>query len=77
MLRTRVCIAISGLFTLPPTQAAISTWSVDKVLFVNDYLFQDAQRVPDLIKALRDVVAPLDLRMICQTNAEDLFKIKA
>ena len=77
MLRTQVWIAISGLFTLPPTQAAISTWGVDKVLFANDYPFQDAQRVPDFIKALGDIVAPSDLRKICQTNAENLFKFKA
>ena len=77
MLRSQVWVAISGLFTLPPTLALISTWGVDKVLFANDYPFQDAQRVPDYIKALGDVVAPSDLRKICQTNAEDLFKIKA
>ena len=77
MLRSQVWIAISGLFTLPPTQAAISTWGVDKVLFANDYPFQDAQRVPDFIKALGDIVAPSDLRKICQTNAEQLFKFKA
>ena len=77
MLRTQVWIAISGLFTLPPTQAAISTWGVEKVLFANDYPFQDAQRVPDFIKALGDIVAPSDLRKICQTNAEELFKFKA
>lgn len=77
MLRSQVWIAISGLFTLPPTQAAISTWGVEKILFANDYPFQDAQRVPDFIKALGDIVAPSDLRKICQTNAEELFKIKA
>jgi predicted TIM-barrel fold metal-dependent hydrolase len=77
MLRSQVWIAISGLFTLPPTQAAIATWGVEKVLFVNDYPFQDAQRVPDFIRALGDLVAPADLRKICQMNAEDLFKIKA
>ena len=77
MLRSQVWIAISGLFSLPPTQAAISTWGMDKVLFANDYPFQDTQRVPDFIKALGDIVAPSDLRKICQTNAEQLFKIKA
>ena len=77
MLRSQVWIAISGLFTLPPTLTAISTWGVDRILFANDYPFQDAQRVPDYIKALGDVVAPSDLRKICQTNAEELFKIKA
>ena len=77
MLRGQVWIAISGLFTLAPTQAAIATWGADKVLFANDYPFQDAQRVPDFIRALGDVIAPSDLRKICQTNAEELFKIKA
>lgn len=77
MLRSQVWIAISGFFTLAPTQAAIATWGVDKVLFANDYPFQDAQRVPEFIKALGDVISPADLRKICQTNAEELFKIKA
>lgn len=77
MLRSQVWVAISGLFTLPPTQAAISTWGVDKVLFACDYPFQDTQRTPQFIKALGDIVAPSDLRKICQTNAEHLFKFKA
>lgn len=77
MLRTQVWIAISGLFTLPPTQAAISTWGVDKVLFAADYPFQDTQRMPEFLKALGDVVAPSDMLKICQTNAEELFKFKA
>ena len=77
MLRTQVWIAISGLFSIPPTQAAISTWGVDKVLFANDYPFIESQRIPEFLTALGDVVAPSDLRKICQTNAEQLFKIKA
>lgn len=77
MLRSQVWIAISGLFTLPPTLAAISTWGVDKVLFACDYPFQDTQRAPQFIKALGDIVAPSDWRKICQTNAELLFKFKA
>ncbi|MCJ1432919.1 hypothetical protein MMC27_002277 [Xylographa pallens] len=77
MLRSQVWIAISGLFSLPPTQAAIATWGVDRVLFAADYPFQDTQRVPDYLKALGDVVAPSDLRKICQTNAEGLLKFKA
>ncbi|ETN40995.1 uncharacterized protein HMPREF1541_02927 [Cyphellophora europaea CBS 101466] len=77
MLRNQVWIAISGLFSLPPTQIAIQTWGVDRVLFANDYPFIDAQRVPAFITALGDILAPSDMRKICQTNAEDLFKIKA
>ena len=77
MLRTQVWIAISGFFTLPPTQAAISTWGVDKVLFACDYPFQDTQRMPAFLTALGDLVAPSDMLKICQTNAEQLFKFKA
>ena len=73
MLRSQVWIAISGVFSIPPTQAAIATWGVDKVLFANDYPFIDSQRVPDYIKAIGDVVSPADLRKICQGNAEKLF----
>ena len=77
MLRSQVWIAISGLFSLPPTQAAIATWGVDRVLFAADYPFQDTQRVPEFLRALGDVVAPADLRKICQTNAEEILKFKA
>ena len=77
MLRSQVWIAISGLFSLPPTQAAIATWGIDRVLFAADYPFQDTQRAPEYLKALGDVVAPADLRKICQTNAEALLKFKA
>ena len=77
MLRSQVWISISGLFSLPPTQAAISTWGVDRVLFANDYPFISSQGVQNFICALGDVVAPSDLRKICQTNAEELLKFKA
>jgi predicted TIM-barrel fold metal-dependent hydrolase len=77
MLRSQVWIAISGLFSIPPTLVAIQTWGVDKVLFANDYPFIDAQRVPEFIRALGDVIGPSDLKKICQTNAEELFKIEA
>jgi len=76
-LRSQVWLAISGLFSLPPTQIAIQTWGVDRILFANDYPYIDAQRVPDFVRALGDVIGPSDLRKICQTNSEALFKIKA
>ncbi|MCJ1241416.1 hypothetical protein MMC14_009421 [Varicellaria rhodocarpa] len=76
MLRAHVWIAISGLFSVAPTQASIATWGVERVLFAVDYPFIDAQRVPDYLKALGDVVAPEDLRKICQGNAERLYKFK-
>lgn len=76
-LRSQVWLAISGLFSLPPTQIAIQTWGVDRILFANDYPFIESQRVPDFLRALGDVVAPSDLRKICQTNAEQLFKFLA
>lgn len=76
-LRSQVWLAISGMFSLPPTQIAIQTWGVDRILFANDYPYIDAQRVPDFIRALGDVIGPSDLRKICQTNTEALFKVKA
>jgi predicted TIM-barrel fold metal-dependent hydrolase len=75
MLRSQVWVAISGLFTLPPTLCTIATWGVDKVLFANDYPFIDTQRVPEFVRALGDVLSPADLRKVCQKNAEQLFKI--
>jgi predicted TIM-barrel fold metal-dependent hydrolase len=76
-LRSQVWLAISGLFSLPPTQIAIQTWGVDRILFANDYPFIDATRVPDYLRALGDVVGPSDMRKICQTNAEELFRFRA
>lgn len=74
-LRAQVWLAISGLFSLPATQIAIQTWGVDRILFANDYPFIDAQRVPDFLRALGDILAPSDLRKVCQLNAQQLFKI--
>ncbi|KAJ5632773.1 hypothetical protein N7490_009112 [Penicillium lividum] len=76
-LRSQVWLAISGLFSLPPTQIAIQTWGVDRILFANDYPYIDAQRVPEFVRALGDLIGPSDLRKICQTNSEELFKFKA
>ena len=76
MLRSQVWVAISGLFSLPPTQIAIQTWGVDRILFANDYPFIDAQRVPEFVRALGDVIGPSDLHKICHGNAEALFKLR-
>lgn len=76
-LRTQVWLAISGVFSLPPTQVAIQTWGVDRILFANDYPFIDAERVPEFVRAMGDVIGPSDLRKICQTNAEQLFGFAA
>ncbi len=65
------------MLTIPLTLIAMQTWGVGKVLFANDYPFVDAKRVPDFISALGDVITASDLKKICQTNAEGLFKIKA
>ena len=77
MLRGQVWIAISGMFTLPPTQAAIHTWGVDRVLYANDYPHVQPEGSPRFLQALGDIIAPSDMRKICQTNAEKLFKIAA
>ncbi|KEF58700.1 uncharacterized protein A1O9_06626 [Exophiala aquamarina CBS 119918] len=76
-LRSQVWIAISGFFSLPPTQVAIQTWGVDRVLFANDYPFIDSQKVPGFLRALGEILAPPDMRKVCQGNAELLFKIEA
>lgn len=76
-LRRQVWIAISGMYSVPPTLTAVQTWGVDRVLFANDYPFIDASRTPAYLRALGDVIAPSDLRKICQTNAESLFCVRA
>ena len=77
MLRSQVWVAISGFFSIPPTMALIETWGIDRVLFANDYPFMSHTEVKGYVGALSDMVAPADLRKICQTNAEELFRIKA
>ncbi|MCJ1332751.1 hypothetical protein MMC10_009445 [Thelotrema lepadinum] len=77
MLREQVWLSISGLFSIPATLSAVQTWGVDRVMFGCDYPFIDSQSVPAFLRSLGDVVAPSDMRKICQTNAEKLFKIVA
>ena len=77
MLRSQVWVAISGSFSLPPTQIAIATSGVDRVLFANDYPYIESQRVLEFVSALGDIVSSANYKKICQTNAEQLFKIKA
>lgn len=77
MLRSQVWISISGMYSLPPTLLAIATWGVDRVLFANDYPFINMDGAQDYLRALGDHVPPSDMRKICQTNAEELFKIAA
>ena len=76
VLRSQVWIAISGFFTIPETLIAIQRWGIDKVLFACDYPFVEAEGVPKFVKGLSEVIAPEDVKKICQTNAEALFKIK-
>lgn len=75
-LRKQVWLSMSGEFSIPACLAAIQTWGVDRILFGNDYPYIDAQCVPAFLKALGDVVAPSDMRKICQTNVEELFKLR-
>ena len=77
MLRSQVWVAVSGFFSIPPTMALIATWGVDRVLFANDYPFMPIEGVQGYIRALGDMVSPVDLLKICQTNAEELLKIVA
>ena len=77
MLRSQVWVAVSGFFSVAPTMALIETWGIDRVLFANDYPFMSHDGVTVYLSALGEMVAPADLRKICQTNAENLFGIQA
>ncbi|KAF7195836.1 Decarboxylase orsB [Pseudocercospora fuligena] len=77
ILRSQVWISISGVFSMPVTMLTIQTWGIEKVLFSNDYPLVEAERVPDFVRRLGDMIAPGDLKKIMQTNAEALFKFKA
>lgn len=77
ILRDQVFLSISGLFSMPVTMLAIQTWGVERLLFANAYPLVEAERVPEFVRRLGDMVAPGDLKKIMQTNAEALFKFKA
>ena len=76
-LRAQVWISVSGFFSPALTQTSIAIWGVDRVLFGVDYPFTNLNTVPEYLRALGELVSPSDLKKICQTNAEDLLKIKA
>lgn len=77
MLRSQVWIAISGMFSIPVTQLSIEAWGVERVLFAVDYPMISSEAVPDFVRNLSKVMTPEDLRRVCQTNAEELFRVKA
>ncbi|KXS98698.1 hypothetical protein AC578_1255 [Pseudocercospora eumusae] len=77
ILRQQVWISISGFFSMPVTMLTIQTWGIDRLLFSNDYPLVEAERVPEFVRRLADMIAPGDLKKIMQTNAEALFKFKA
>lgn len=77
VLRQNVWISVSGMYSLPPTQMAIATYGTDRLLFGADYPYVDIAGMPSYLKSLGDLYAPADMRRMCQTNAEQLFKVKA
>lgn len=77
ILRSQVWIAISGMFSVPVTELSVTTFGADHVLFAVDYPLVSSAAVPGFVRALSEVLSQEVLRKICQTNSEELFKMKA
>ncbi|KAK4501905.1 hypothetical protein PRZ48_007714 [Zasmidium cellare] len=77
MLRSQVWIAISGMFSVQVTELSVKAFGADRVLFAVDYPMISSEGVTEFLKELSQALPPEVLRKICQTNSEELFKVKA
>jgi hypothetical protein len=69
----QVAITTSGLFTLPPFEAALAVFGVDRVLFSVDYPYAPNQKGREFLDSLR--LPDGDLAKISHGNAERLLKL--
>jgi uncharacterized protein len=69
----RVYITTSGFFTLPPFQAALSTFGVDRILFSVDYPYVSNKLGRAFLDALP--LAEIDKAKIAHGNADRLLKL--
>ena len=70
-LRDQVYVTTSGMFTLPPLQATIATFGIDRVLFSVDYPFSSNDTGRAYLDALP--LAPADVGKIAHGNADRLL----
>jgi predicted TIM-barrel fold metal-dependent hydrolase len=71
----RVYITTSGIFTVPPLLAALTTFGADRIMFSVDYPYSDNRDGAAYLRALP--VAPADLAKIAHQNADRLLGLKA
>ncbi len=74
-LRTQVYVTTSGVFTVPPLQALIATFGLDRVLFSVDYPFSGNAQGRAFLDAMP--LAPADVARIAHGNADRLLGLKA
>jgi uncharacterized protein len=72
-LREQVHVTTSGLFTLPPLQAAIDTFGIDRVMFSIDYPYSGNATGKKYLDSLP--FAPADVQKIAHLNADRLLHL--
>ena len=70
-LRDQVYVTTSGVFTVPPLQALIATFGIDRVLFSVDYPYSQNAEGRAFLDALP--LAPADVAKIAHGNADRLL----
>ncbi len=70
-LRDQVYVTTSGIFTVPPLQATLATFGIDRVLFSVDYPFSDNAKGRAFLDAIP--LAPADVEKIAHGNADRLL----
>ena len=69
----QVYITTAGFFTLPPFQAALATFGIDRLMFSVDYPYSSND---DGVKLLGQLpLAPADLQKVAHGNADRLLKL--
>ena len=71
----RVYVTTSGIFTVPPLLAALTTFGADRIMFSVDYPYSDNRDGTAYLRALP--VSPADLAKIAYQNADSLLRLKA
>ena len=74
-LRDQVYVTTSGMFTVPPLQATIATFGIDRVLFSVDYPFSSNETGRAFLDAMP--LAPADVEKIAHGNADRVLGLRA
>ena len=73
-LTDQVWVTTSGVFTVPPLQALLATFGVDRVLFSVDYPYRPNEKARAFLDALP--LAPADQAKIAHGNADRLLGLR-